>query len=61
MAIVQKDYEAQFELECDGKCKKKVPTNKMFFREAVKFAKEAGWELSKDKEGNWVNFCPDCK
>ena len=30
------------------------------FKEAVDMAKDKGWKVKKDQEGDWVHICPVC-
>jgi len=31
------------------------------FHKAIKEAKEYGWKMYKDKDGEWAHYCIDCK
>jgi hypothetical protein len=30
------------------------------FMELIKHAKDHGWRITKDVDGDWVHYCPEC-
>ena len=44
-------------VECD-KCSSFIGIDSEDFTDAVDTAKQQGWKIRKDKDGDWIHLCP---
>lgn len=47
-------------VQCDGCSDEVLETGTDVFQEAVAAARDEGWGLRKNKQGDWENYCPKC-
>ena len=48
-----------YTLTCDN-CEEGPEEQYNYFMEAVQYKKDNGWKSIKDKNGDWIELCPEC-
>lgn len=60
LTMITKDGLFYFVAQCDA-CSETLETDEDEFYSAVAVVKRAGWEISKDDNGDWQHKCPSCQ